>query len=530
MRTATLLSARPLLSIILTFSAAALTPVAAPPAAAPSPPATPVMASAARAAAGLAAPPPEPPRLVVSGPVAPVRAASALAVPGPVASGPVASGLAVPGVVASGLGASGLAVPGVVAPGLGASGLVASRLDASGFGASGLVVSRLVAPGQNCAQPGQDRVNGSWARVMLQADAIRALADRGPTRVAVLSTGVDSGQPQLGDRVLTGADTVDNTGGADQDCTGTGTQVAGTVSGRPDGGDGDAAGLAPGATILPIRVMPDDPAGSEPTAGTLARGILTAVENDADVVVVAAPVYQDDPTLASAVETALAQDVVIVAAAGDLGSPDDGNPDPYPASYPGVIGVGAIDQTGQIWPKSQFGEYVDLVAPGVAVPTLQTGRGVVEADGTAIAAGFVGAAAALLRAGDRDLPPAEVTRRLIATASPAPAGPGFGAGVVNPYAALTARVVDTDARRLPALEPAPVPDNTPELRRRAIAVNTAVVAAVLVTALLLTAAAFRRSRRRTWRPGLSPDLPTPAEPLEPGPPVMLLDTPPRPRK
>ncbi|MEU4161304.1 S8 family serine peptidase [Actinoplanes sp. NPDC026670] len=403
----------------------------------------------------------------------------------------------------------------IAAPGFGAP--VSVAVAAPGFGA----------PGQNCAQPGEDRVNGSWARVMLQADAVRALQDGDATRVAVLSTGVDRGQPQLDDRVLTGADTVDNAGGADQDCTGTGTQVAGTISGRPDGGDSDAAGLAPGATILPVRVMPDDPAGSEPTAGTLARGILTAVQDDADVVVVAAPVYQDDPALESAVETALAQDVVIVAAAGDLGARDDGNPAPYPASYPGVIGVGAIDQNGQISPKSQFGKYVDLVAPGVAVPTLQTGRGVVESSGTAIAAGFVGATAALLRADDPGMPPAEVTRRLIATASPAPAGPAFGAGVVSPYAALTAQVVDTNARRLPALDPAPLPDDSSELFRRAVAMNTAVVAALLVLTLLLVAAAIRRSRRRTWRPGLTP-VPAPApEPLEPGPPVMLLDTPPR---
>ncbi|GIE76142.1 hypothetical protein Aph02nite_20920 [Actinoplanes philippinensis] len=381
----------------------------------------------------------------------------------------------------------------------------------------------LAAPGQNCAQPGRDRVSGSWARVMLQADAVRALEDGGGTRVAVLSTGVDRGQPQLDDRVLAGADTVDNAGGADQDCTGTGTQVAGVVSGRPDGGDGDAAGLSPGATILPVRVMPDDPAGSEPTPGTLARGILTAVQADADVVVVAAPLYQDDPALESAVETALAQDVVIVAAAGDRGSRDDGNPDPYPASYPGVLGVGAIDQNGRIAPGSQFGKYVDLVAPGVAVPTLQTGRGVVEAGGTAIAAGFAGAAAALLRARDPGLSPAEVTRRLIATASPAPTGPAFGAGVVSPYAALTARLVDTDARDLPALEPAAIPDDTAETRRRSIAVTAAVITAALVTALLLVAAAIRR---RTWRPGLPPRLHAPPEPVEPGPPIMLLDTPP----
>ena len=64
---------------------------------------------------------------------------------------------------------------------------------------TGRLATVLAAPGQNCAQPGQDRVNGSWARVMLQADTVRALEDGGATRVAVLSTGVDRGQPQLDD-------------------------------------------------------------------------------------------------------------------------------------------------------------------------------------------------------------------------------------------------------------------------------------------------------------------------------------------
>ncbi|MEU4623036.1 S8 family serine peptidase [Actinoplanes sp. NPDC023801] len=398
-----------------------------------------------------------------------------------------------------------------------------ASVAATGFASVAASGFALGVPGQNCAQPGEDRVNGSWARAMLQADAIGALEAGDGARVAVLSTGVDRGQPQLAGRVLAGDDTADNAGTADQDCTGIGTQVAGVISGSRNGGDSDAAGLAPGAEILPIRVMPDDPAGSEPSPGTLTRGILTAVQQNADVVVVTTPVYRNDPDLESAVATAVAQGTVVVAAVGDLGSRDDGNPDPYPASYPNVIGVGAVDQNGQIAPASQFGEYVDLVAPGVAVPALQTGRGAVEASGTAVAAGFVAAAAALLRARDPRLPPAEVARRLIATASPAPAGPAFGAGVVNPYAALTARVVDSDARRLPALEPAALPDDSAELRRRAIAVNSAVVAVILVLGLLLAAAALRRNRRR-WRPGLAVRPPSPPEPLEPGPPVMLLDT------
>ncbi|HWS31322.1 MAG TPA: S8 family serine peptidase [Actinoplanes sp.] len=371
------------------------------------------------------------------------------------------------------------------------------------------------APGQNCAEPGRAQMESSYARAMLQADAITPIENGGGTTVAVLATGVDAGQPQLGNRVL------DGPGLTGADCTGLGTQVAGVISGQR----GAAAGLSPGSRILPIRVMPDDPAGSEPTAGSLARGIDTAVQNDADVIVVAVPVRTDQRILETAVASAVAQGVLVVAATGSssdsTGSP--GSPDdvPYPAGYRDVLGVGAIDRNGQISADSRTGDFVDLVAPGVAVPTLQTGRGLVEVDGTAIAAGFVAASAALLRARRPDLTVDQVITLLRATASPT----AFGAGVVNPYAALTSRVVNSEARRLPGLKPAAQPDQTIEAYRRTVALTSALLAGILVPALLLVAAALRRSRRRQWRPGLASPLHTPAEPLEPGPPVMLLDPP-----
>ncbi|MEU4427312.1 S8 family serine peptidase [Actinoplanes sp. NPDC024001] len=379
-------------------------------------------------------------------------------------------------------------------------------------------------PGQDCAKPGRAEIGGSWPRAALQADAVGPVADGSGVVVAVLSTGVDAGQPQLDGRVLAGVDVVDRAGAANQDCTGTGTQVAGVIAGRRDGGDPDVAGLAPGSRILPIRVLLDDPAGSESDPATLARGIDTAVQNGAGVIVVAAPVYQDQRQLETAVAGAVGQGVIVVAAAGDLGGPDDGNPTPYPAAYPGVIGVGAIDQTGRVSPASQRGEYVDLVAPGVAVPTLQTGRGLVEVDGTAVAAGFVGAAAALVRGRRGDLNPQQLTRLLTATASPAPIGDAFGAGVVDPLAAVTGRLVAADQRPLPGVDPPAPPDTAADSLRRAIALTGAVVAAVIVVAVLLAAAAIRRSRRQHWRPGLAPAVPAQVEPLEPGPPVMLLDT------
>ncbi|WP_433829075.1 S8 family serine peptidase [Actinoplanes sp. CA-015351] len=416
------------------------------------------------------------------------------------------------------------------------------------------------APGVNCAEPGENEIVASWARSALRATTIGTVADGTGARVAILSTGVDAGQPQLRQRVFNGVDTVDG-GLANQDCTGTGTQVAGVVAGRAGGGaadhsgadnsgadgggaagnsgagnsgaggggvsdgggDSGAGGLAPNSRILPIRVQLDDPAGSEPDPDAIAVGLNQAVSNGADVAVVVSPVYEDDPDLEAAVAAAIDQGVVVVAAVGDLGGADEGNPTPYPAAYRDVIGVGAIDQNGRIWPDSQRGDFVDLVAPGVAVPVLQTGRGFVEVSGTGVAAGFVGAAAALLHDRKPDLSARAVGRLLAGTAAPAPSGPAFGAGVVDPYAAITGQLAPAKDRALPAVEPAPLPDTTAEKQRRTYALVGALFAGILAVAVAVAAAAMRRSRRQQWRPAMASPPPARDEPLEPGPPVMLLD-------
>ncbi|BCJ45195.1 hypothetical protein GCM10010168_69960 [Actinoplanes ianthinogenes] len=375
-----------------------------------------------------------------------------------------------------------------------------------------------------CAQAGQVSGDTAWPRQMLAMDAIGRFSRGGGVEVAVLSTGVQASNPQLDGRVFSGVDAVAQRGTANTDCTGTGTQVAGVIAAEPADGS-PVVGLAYRATVLPIRVVPDNSsAQAAATPGSIGRGIELALQNGAQVIVVACAVYQDGQRMRSAVASAIAQDVPVIAAVGDLGSAEDKNPTPYPAAYDGVIGVGAIDRSGQIYTKSQHGDYVDLVAPGVAVPTLQ-GGGAAEADGTALAAGYVGAAAALIRNRSGKMPVADLTRLLTASASPAVAGDAFGAGVVNPYAAITGQISTKRERALPAMS-APAAERTgAEQRRRVAAYTGAIIAAVAVVAVLMVTAAIRRSRRQHWRPATAPPLPEYDEPVEPGPPVMLLEQP-----
>ncbi|MFI1988186.1 S8 family serine peptidase [Actinoplanes sp. NPDC020271] len=379
----------------------------------------------------------------------------------------------------------------------------------------------------DCAAPGRLSAGTSWARAMLSIDAVTSFSRGDGVEVAVLSTGVRAGHRQLTGRVLTGRDAVTGNGPADTDCTGAGTQVAGVIAAAATA-NGPVTGLAPQTTVLPVRVVPDT--GSAPSAADpaqLARGIDFALQGGADVIVVAVPAYQDTTALRQAVASAVQKDVPVIAAAGDLGSAQDGNPAPFPASYPDVIGVGAIGEDGKTYGKSQHGTYVDLVAPGVAVPTLQGGDGaaqaLVEADGTALAAGYVGAAAALVRGRSGKMPVADLTRLLTASASPAMTGDGFGAGVVNPYAAVTGRLTAKKERALPALVPSAATRSGAENERRRAAFTGAAIAAVAVVAVLMVTAAIRRSRRQHWRPATAPPLAEYEEPIEPGPPVMLLD-------
>ncbi len=285
-----------------------------------------------------------------------------------------------------------------------------------------------------------------WALNKLKAETVWRKSTGRKVTVAVIDTGVRAGHPDLRGRVLKGWDFIGGDNAA-TDMNGHGTHVAGIIAANKNNRRG-IAGLAPSARILPVRVL--DAAGNGHSA-VVARGIVYAVNKGADVINLSLAGSQPDAQTRAAVAYAARRNVVVVAAAGNFGC---GAPTTYPAAYPNVIGVGAIDRNSNLAPYSQCGSYVDVVAPGSNVlsttiysphPSLGCGYGVNYCflNGTSMATPYAAASAALLISRTKGKLRASKVRAIM-TAKAKDIGPRgrdayTGRGVIDPRRMLKGR-------------------------------------------------------------------------------------------
>jgi len=276
-----------------------------------------------------------------------------------------------------------------------------------------------------------------WAQRELGFASVWKWTRGGGVTVAVVDSGVDA-NPQFGDRVIPGPDLVAGTKpgippGAD--CVGHGTAVASIIAAAPVPGV-SFMGVAPAARILSVKISGTD---TFPTSVT-PQGIMDAVQFGADVINLSLATPDDVPALRNAVEYALRHNVVVVAAAGnDL--PHDSTGPFYPAAYPGVLAVGAVEPGGVLARFSDRHTPVGVTAPGVNVTTAYPGTFPAAYDpaqnGTSFAAAFVSGVVALVRSAHPGLNAAQVVARIEATAHGG-TGSGTGHGMVDPVRAVTA--------------------------------------------------------------------------------------------
>jgi len=186
-------------------------------------------------------------------------------------------------------------------------------------------------------------------------------------------------------------------------------------------------GALPGARLLVADVFTRDEEGPLTGALEIVRGLDWLVRRQVSPInlSLAGP---DNAVLRLAVERAVGKGFVLVAAAGNGGP--RGAP-AYPAAYPGVIAVTAVDRKLRPYVRANRGPYIAFAAPGVG---LTAGDGSPPLSGTSYATPFVTAAAALLLADARRRSPAGLEAELALRArdlGPPGRDPVFGWGLVR---------------------------------------------------------------------------------------------------
>ncbi|MDO5093260.1 MAG: S8 family serine peptidase [Propionibacteriaceae bacterium] len=347
----------------------------------------------------------------------------------------------------------------------------------------------------------------------------------GNVLVAVVDSGVAAGNAHLTAAVGPGLDLTGGAGEGRVDSFGHGTAIAGQIAARSVEGSG-VKGLAPKAMILPVKTYVTDAEDADPALRPNdllnAQGISWAADQGAKIIVVAQSSYGDSPELRAAVKHATSQGALIVASAGNVPTEKEQEqtdpaqrPDPnaprFPAAYPEVLSVTAVDANGAPADSVLHGDHIDVAAPGGQVLTtyLDAGDCILagEAPTTSYATGYVGGVAALVAAARPGETPEDWKYRIVATAfrpSRSQRDKYVGWGIVAPAEALNfindgsmpgppnPRFPMPEAQEPPRMTP---PDHSQDLRPT----RATVLAIVVGTGALLALATLLISRLRDLR-------------------------------
>ncbi|TAK34319.1 MAG: hypothetical protein EPO21_10250 [Chloroflexota bacterium] len=230
-----------------------------------------------------------------------------------------------------------------------------------------------------------------WGMAKIQAAAAWNVTHGSPSvKVAILDCGIDEANPDLAGKVTLRIDFTGSPQGTTDLCGGHGTHVAGIAAANTNNGIG-VAGVGYDSRLYNVKILDDKGEGTE---STLAMGIRWAADNGAQVINASvgrqgacSQLEQD------AIDYAWARNVVIVAAAGNVGSYEVASP----ASCNNVVAVGSTNTNDQLSWFSNYGSWVDVAAPGERIWSTVPGGGYEYRSGTSMATPHVSGLAALVR-------------------------------------------------------------------------------------------------------------------------------------
>jgi PKD repeat protein/N-acetylneuraminic acid mutarotase len=295
-----------------------------------------------------------------------------------------------------------------------------------------------------------------WGLAKIQAPAAwDVVTGTAAVAIAIVDSGLDLTHPDLAGKVWVNPGEIpgnglddDNNGLVDDvygwdfvnevndpsDDNGHGTQVGGVAAAATDNGTG-VAGVCWGCRLMAVKVMQ----GGVANYSDIAQGVLYAAQKGAKVINLSLGGYSNSQAVRTAVQAAVEDyGAVVVAGAGN----DSSSMPFYPAAYPEVLAVAGTDAGDLKWSGSNYGSWVDVSAPAVAITTTYMGGDYGPADGTSFSTSFASGLAGLVRSQHPGWSPALVRAQVVHTADPIDAlNPGYegllGYGRINAAGAVT---------------------------------------------------------------------------------------------
>ncbi|MCB8931868.1 MAG: S8 family peptidase [Fimbriimonadaceae bacterium] len=221
---------------------------------------------------------------------------------------------------------------------------------------------------------------------------IRTFAEQGwditrgdpSTIIAVIDTGIQLDHPDLRNKIVPGYDFSDNDSDP-SDSIGHGTHCSGIAAADTNNGMG-IAGMGFNCMIMPLKIFPNS------TSANVILAVLHATDHGAKVISMSIGSYFASQAEDDAMKYAVEHDVLPVAAAGN----DNVTTKLYPAGYDSVLAVGSTDQNDQKSGFSNWGDWVDVAAPGSHIYSTYLNSTYVFQDGTSMATPCVAGYAGLL--------------------------------------------------------------------------------------------------------------------------------------
>lgn len=271
--------------------------------------------------------------------------------------------------------------------------------------------------------------------ILVSADSANLISTGVGVTVAVIDNGLAFNHPLFENSISANVfDFVDNDDYPAEEIGGLlghGTFVSGVIK-----------RVAPGCMIMPLRAFDAEGLGS---SFKVAEAIYWAISNGADVINMSFSTSEPDPVIFEAVNSALEANLALAASPGNEGQ----EMATYPSAYAGVIAVSAVDSLDYLAWFSNYGNYIDVCAPGVNIYSSLAGEYEWGTwSGTSFSAPVVSGVCALVMSIDPNLNSYSVRNLIKSTAETELLwgtvtinDPMYGWGRVNAFAAVWDLVV-----------------------------------------------------------------------------------------